>query len=305
VSARGKGLAVVTRYLRILSGGSQPILAEASDGYIYVVKLGNNPQGPNLLFNESAGTEVYRACGLSVPSWKPLLVSDSFIDDNPRCWFCTGKGDRIRPERGLCFGSRYLGGDGRTLRQGLPGNYFKRVGNRNSFWLAWMVDTCAGHADNRQAVFLEDAKRRLTAFFVDQGHLFGGTDGKEWRHFSAGCYLDARIYGDLSSRQSLRMLRVAEALDVDRLWRRVQQVTGDWKTPSGVARFEEFLGRISDSGFLRDLVDTMTDPCQIEMRQRERTPDVERKPAILRFGIQAAQLGHRHIGGANCCIACP
>ncbi len=65
--ALGKDPVVVTQYVRNLRGGSQPILARASDGFLYVVKFANNLQGPNLLFNESAGSELYLACGLPIP----------------------------------------------------------------------------------------------------------------------------------------------------------------------------------------------------------------------------------------------
>src|ERR1039457_415092 len=111
----------VTRYIRNFHGGSQPILAQASDGLQYVVKFNNNLQGPNVPFNESVGSELYRACGLAVPSWKPLLVSDTFLDQNPDCWMQTPEG-RLRPASGLCFGSRFLGAEGTRLLEILPGS---------------------------------------------------------------------------------------------------------------------------------------------------------------------------------------
>lgn len=156
MSVLGKDLAFVTHYFCLVRGGSQPILARASDGFLYVVKFANNPQGPNLLFNESAGGELYRACGLHVPDWKPLVVSDSFIDRNPDCWMRTTVG-RLRPASGLCFGSRFLGLNGKRLFEILPGSMYKRVRNQSSFWLAWLIDVCAEHVDNRQAIFVKGA----------------------------------------------------------------------------------------------------------------------------------------------------
>jgi hypothetical protein len=105
----GENHVSVQRHVRNLNGGSQPILAQASNGLFYVVKFINNLQGPNLLFNESIGSELYRACGLSVPSWEPLIVSESFIESNPGCWMQTPEGRR-RPASGLCFGSRFSSG---------------------------------------------------------------------------------------------------------------------------------------------------------------------------------------------------
>jgi len=110
----GKDFVSLTGYIRSLRGGSQPILAQASDGHTYVVKFANNLQGPNLLFNESAGSELYRACGLAVPEWRPLEVSEDFLDENHDCWMQTPEG-QLRPASGLCYGSRFLGGPRRAV----------------------------------------------------------------------------------------------------------------------------------------------------------------------------------------------
>src|SRR5580698_1050275 len=115
-----KDLALVAGDARSLRGGSQPILAHATDGLVYVVKFANNLQGPNLLFNESAGYELYRACGLPVPDWTPLWVTDSFLDGNRDCWMQTPEG-RLRPSSGLCFGSLFLGQKGDRLFEIVPG----------------------------------------------------------------------------------------------------------------------------------------------------------------------------------------
>ena len=81
---------------------------------------------------------------------------------------------RLRPASGLCFGSRFLGGNDKRLLEVLPGSSFKLVRIRVSFWLAWLIDVCADHVDNRQAIFVEYAGGWLDAHFIDHGHLFGG-----------------------------------------------------------------------------------------------------------------------------------
>jgi hypothetical protein len=144
---------VVSEFLRKLRGGSQPILVRANDGLLYVLKFAHNLQGPNLLFNEVMGTELYRACGLPVPEWRPLLLTDSFLDRNPSCWF-EADGESIRPLAGLCFGSRFLATGEDSPLEILPGSHFARVANRHAFGLAWLIDICAQHSDNRQALFL-------------------------------------------------------------------------------------------------------------------------------------------------------
>lgn len=92
----------------------------STDGLPYVVKFFHDTQEPDLLFNEAIGSELYRAFGLPVPEWQPILVAESFLDRNSACWFQAEAG-RIRPIAGLCFGSRFVGGAGETVFEILPG----------------------------------------------------------------------------------------------------------------------------------------------------------------------------------------
>jgi hypothetical protein len=294
-----KGYSVVTRHLRKLRGGSQPILAQANDNHLYVVKFTNNLQGPNLSFNESMGSELYRTCGLEGPLWKPLLVTDAFLDQNPDCWMQTPEG-RLRPSTGMCFGSRFLGGDRVRLLEVLPGTSLSRVYNRPSFWLAWLVDICAGHADNRQAIFRENGIGRLDAFFIDHGHLFGGPKGEQRKHFIASRYLDPRIYQGLPSSQISFVHKLARCLDVDKLWRRVQTLPDDWKAESALAGFAGCLERLSTSRLMEEVVTTMVD-AQLQFNDHERTTQqLEQQPSIrfLLPGVQVAEQDKRR--GAIC-----
>ena len=141
-------------HIRKLRGGSQPILVRANDGFFYIVKFLNNLQGSNLLFNKALGTELFRRAGLLTPEWRPVHISDDFLDRNPACWMETEDGPR-RPKAGWCFGSRYLSLKNSALFEILPYGSFSRIGNRRDFWTAWVLDAFCGHADNRQALFLE------------------------------------------------------------------------------------------------------------------------------------------------------
>ncbi len=246
----------VTQYIRSLRGGSQPILAQASDGFQYVVKFANNLQGPNLLFNESAGCELYRACGLPVPKWRPLEVSKSFLDRNSACWIQTEEG-RLRPASGLCFGSRFLGGPGRRILEILPGSSFKRVRNRTSFWLAWLIDVCAEHVDNRQAVFEEAADGWLDAWFVDHGHLFGGPRADSKRYFGASRYLDQRIYEGVTSEVLLGFQGVLEALDTDKLWQQIEAIPAEWHYALARGGFERCLQRLATPSLVQHVVEAI------------------------------------------------
>jgi hypothetical protein len=256
MSCLARELAFVTRHLRNLRGTSHPILAEASDGGLYVVKLTDNLVGPNLPFNESMGTELYRACGLPVAPWKPLLVPDAFLDQNPACWLQTPEGT-LRPTSDVCFGSRFLGGEGIRLFEILPESFFKRVQNLKDFWLAWLVDICATHSDKRQSIFRENTSGGLVAVFIDHGHMFGGPKGDQNPHFRTSRYLDTRIY-DNSAASFMRTLpELADSLNADQLWDQVQALPNEWKLVSAVENFASCLDRLSDSWFLQNVLDTM------------------------------------------------
>ena len=289
----GKGLIFAARYIRNLRGGSQPILVQANDGLQYVVKFNNNLQGANLPFNEGVGSEIYRACGLACPTWKPLLVTDTFIDQTPACWMQTPEG-RLRPSAGLSFASRYLGGNDTCLQEILPRTSFKRIRNGKSFWLAWLIDICAENVDNRQAIFLERGSGSLEAYFFDHGHLFGGPQGDQRRPFLASRYLDPRIYPTLTSGQLMTYQKAVLGLDADRLWRLVQTIPDSWKTESALNRFTQFLCRVSTANLVQNVVDTMVDAHLRANRFEDSVLQGMRKPpvSILHPGLQAVRFNH-------------
>jgi hypothetical protein len=272
-----------------LRGGSQPILAEASDGLVYVVKFSNNPQGPNLAFNESAGSELFRSFLLAVPSWKPLLVTDFFLEKNPDCWMQAPEGS-LRPDSGLCFGSLFLGGNGQRILEILPGSSFQRVRNRSSFWLAWLIDICAEHADARQALFVEDKEGWLGAHFVDYGHLFGGPKTILKKNFIASRYLDPRIYQDVSSIELQGFMEIVRRLDGDQLWKRVRALPAEWKAASALNSFAQCLDRLSTPGLLRGVLDTMVESHRKtnQLRSRDFQGRGDSPASLLRFGVPGA-----------------
>lgn len=288
-----KNFAFLTRHIQNLRGGSQPILAQASDGLLYVVKFTNNAQGANLCFNESAGSELYRAFGLPVPLWKPLLVTESFVDRNPDCWMQTPAG-RLRPDSGFCFGSRFLGREGVRLLEVLPGNGFQRIRNREEFWLAWLIDICADHADNRQAIFLEDSRHNLEAFFIDLGHLFGGPTGEQEPRLLASRYLDPRIYAGVSSQYLLTLEEVTRRLDADRLWQQINMLPENWKTVPALDAFAQCLCRFSSSGLIQSQLHVMAEiQRQADENEYGKWESRREPPAsVLRFGVPAAKLGY-------------
>jgi hypothetical protein len=272
MSDLGKEFAVVTRHIRNLRGRSHPILTEANDGLLYVVKFANGLHGTNLPFNESVGTELYHACGLACPSWKILLITETFLDLNQDCWMDTPFG-RVRPDAGFYFGSRVLGGHSSRLLEILPRTSFKCLVNRESFWLALLIDVCTGHSGHRQAIFLEESAGWLDAVFVDHGCLFGVQNNELQQDVLAARYLDPRIYESVSSLHLRNCKRVLRSLDGDRLWQRIQGLPNDWKTQSALAAFASCLTRLSTPHVVEDVVDTIVEALrQADEREERRLP---------------------------------
>jgi hypothetical protein len=290
--AVGKVQVAITQHIRNLGGSSKSALVKASDGLLYVAKFTNNIQGPNVLFNESIGVELYRACGLRVPSLRRLMVTPAFLGRGPRCWGQTRE-EGPQPATGLCLGSLFLGGGEIRLSEILPGNSFRRVSNRESFYLAWMIDICGRHADSRQAIFMELPGGVLSAFFVDHGHMFAGPNGDMRPNFLTSRHLDRRIYQSVSSKNLLRMQRAAADLNVDLLWQRAHALPDEWKTDSAIESFRQCLERLSDASFLQDIVDKMIavtrpngsyGPAIFPQPREQQTP-------VLCPGVQDAELG--------------
>lgn len=289
MSALGSDSVFVVSRIRNLRGRSQAVLVQANDGLRYVVKFAGG-----LPFNEGGGSELYRACKLQVPSWKPLLVTDGFLDRNPDCWIQRTEG-RLRPDPGLYFGSRFLGGDGIRLLEILPGTSFKQLRNHESFWLAWMVDICAKHTGNRQAIFVEDAEGWFDAYFVNHGHLFGGSEWEQEQYFDASQYLDQRVYQCLCSQKRRNFPTIAGSIDVDQLWQRVEALPNDWKTETTLKRFAECLDRLSDDKLLQKILDTMMAVCQRtgEFEHNEGQYEQRSPGQVLCSGVQTASIGRR------------
>ena len=224
------------------------------------------------------------------------MVSDSFLDMNPDCWMQTEEG-RLRPASGLCFGSRFLGENGKRLFEILPGSMFKRVRNQTSFWLAWLIDVCAEHVDNRQAIFVEDAEGWLDAHFIDHGHLFGGPKADLKRNFGASRYLDQRIYGQVSSEALLSFQDVLQALDADKLWQRIEAIPAEWSHASAREGFERCLQRLKIPSLVQHVVETIISDLERRAETESGIVGSERKPPSEKFCALAYRA--QDFGGAT------
>lgn len=244
------------KFIRKLRGTSEPVLLQADDNLLYVVKFANNPQGPNTLFNESAGSELFHAFGLPTPPWKPLLIPDSFLDRNPGSWLGSDRAP-VRPRAGLCFGSMYLSGHATRLLEILPWSWFSRITNRASFWWAWVIDACAHHLDRRQAVFTEGVPGQLTAYFIDHGHLFGGPNGSDRRPRIDFRYLDPRIYSEIDRKELEAFLRTIPSVAPEELRTRAHALPEEWRTAAALRNFDRCLDNLANPARLATIADEM------------------------------------------------
>lgn len=96
---------IATRYIQPLrEGGSLPALAEADDGFKYVVKFRGAGHGPKALIAELIGGEVARALGFKVPELVFLDIPEEFGRTEPDAEVQ----DLLRASRGLNLGLHFL-----------------------------------------------------------------------------------------------------------------------------------------------------------------------------------------------------
>ncbi len=97
----------MTRYsIPLREGGSLPALAEADDGFLYVLKFRGAGQGSKALIAEIIGGEIARALGLKVPEIVYADVNEAFGRTEPD----EEIQDLLKASTGLNLGLHYLSG---------------------------------------------------------------------------------------------------------------------------------------------------------------------------------------------------
>jgi hypothetical protein len=160
-----------------MRGGAQSQLMRAADGFLYVVKFQNNPQGARVLANELLATRLAEAAGLPVPIGEVIEVSDWLIA-NTRELHIQLAGQNIACAPGLQFASRYAlpPWEGQVL-DWLPQSMLDRVRNLETFAGMLAFDKWLCNADSRQAVWWRRSReRRYTASFIDHGYCFNAAE---------------------------------------------------------------------------------------------------------------------------------
>lgn len=97
----------VTRYVMPLrEGGSLPAIAEADDGFLYVLKFRGAGQGVKALIAELIGGEIARALGLKMPEIVFINLNEAFGRTEPD----EEIQDLLKASVGLNLGLHYLSG---------------------------------------------------------------------------------------------------------------------------------------------------------------------------------------------------
>jgi hypothetical protein len=151
---------------------------------------------------------------------------------------------------------------------------------------------CAGHADNRQAIFKQDGDGILEAVFIDHGHMFCSPKGNRKPHFIASrYYLDPRIYPEVSSETIKVLRRKVTDLDSDGLWARVLTLSDEWITHSALSNFSECLETLATQRSVERVLDAITrsqcPPCEYRRDDLQRGRGTGR--ALLRPAIRCAE----------------
>ncbi|KYP13872.1 HipA family kinase [Flavihumibacter sp. CACIAM 22H1] len=106
-ATNGLRTVAVTRYVTPLrEGGSLPAIAEADDGFLYVLKFRGAGQGPRALIAELIGGEIARLLGLKVPELVFATVDEAFGRTEPD----EEIQDLLKASEGLNLGLHYLSG---------------------------------------------------------------------------------------------------------------------------------------------------------------------------------------------------
>jgi hypothetical protein len=174
----------VVQVVKRQRGGSQSRLVMCDDGKLYVLKMHPNPQGPNVLANEALGAMLLRGLGLLVPDWRPITINLETLPLFAELVMASAQGNTF-PACGVHFGSEFIGTHQSSVFDLIPESQRHQVKNADQFTAIGIFDLWANHHDERQCVYRRPRSGEpYEAFFIDNGHLFGGPNWSEETHRS-------------------------------------------------------------------------------------------------------------------------
>jgi hypothetical protein len=213
-----------------MRGETRSCLIEADDGFAYVVKSPNNPQGGRrVLVNEFIGSILLTQLGVATP--ERAIVN---IDGD-----CEGVGEVGLFRPGLHFGSRYPGApDTVAVYDFLPDALVQKVHNRGHFIGALVFDKWVSNIDSRQAIFFRQpaiptvpgpAAGSWVTQMIDNGSTFAGSEWTFRVSAVQGIYGRSVVYGpDFSIRACEPWLHALLELKFDVLNQAIAELPPEW-----------------------------------------------------------------------------
>jgi hypothetical protein len=211
--------------VRRMRGGTQAHLMRCSDGFYYVVKFQNNPQGTRILANEMLGAALAARLGLPTPEIAIVDVRSCLIEYTEDLVVQRGSGRRPCTA-GLCFGSRYAAdtclSDPRVLRWAydfLPLERMSHVTNLVDFAGMLVFDKWTCNTDGRQVVFVHGAApETYNVVMIDNGFCFNAA---EWNFPDAplrALYSHPRAYDAVQGIESFEPWLQRLEQNIDKQW---------------------------------------------------------------------------------------
>jgi hypothetical protein len=196
------------KHIRRMNGGSKAHMCECSDGYNYIIKFQNNPQGNRTLANDLLGTLLARYMGLPVPEPAIVEVTEDLTPGKPDRMLRYDPGANLGPP-GKCFGSRYLTprmpGSHRS-NSVAPGDlnraYLSKLRNLEDFAGMLVFDKWACNTDHRQVIFVRDEGSRDRVVMIDFGYCFHAHNWRFPPHRSIGVFGEWFVYNAIEGMEA-------------------------------------------------------------------------------------------------------
>jgi len=237
------------------------------DGYYYVVKFQNNPQGVRILANEMLGAKLAQALGVLVSEPEVVEVGDWLVEHTPELYIQWGN-QQVRCTGGLQFGSRFPCDPLRTpVYDFLPDSLLGSVASRQTFWGMLVFDKWTCNCDSRQTVFYRLPNGDSQPYgvrMIDQGFCF---NANEWNFPDAplrGLYSRLCVYEEIEGLESFEpFLSRLENLEEEVLEEAAASVPPAWYE----GKTEELSELIRSLGHRRRQVASMILACQRSPRR--------------------------------------
>jgi hypothetical protein len=219
-----------------MRGGSQSHLMRCSDGFYYVVKFQNNPQGIRTLANDLLATRLAKRFGLPVAVPVVIDVSEDLIKLSEEMRVILQQSTPCGP--GLSFGSRFLSIEllGETSpRQStfdfLGPDHLRGLQNLSDFIGMLVFDKWTSNVDTRQLIFLDDHdKGSRRAVMIDQGQCFGGNDWYFRDRPCEGLYCPYAVYESVTGIDAFEpwLDRIEHDFDAKMLEELASEIPAEW-----------------------------------------------------------------------------